>query len=131
MRNTCCVSADGEGPLLYLSGPMTGYPDWNRAAFAQAAAALRAVGYRVWSPGEHVVEGQTWAEAMRGDCHALCVCDGVAFLKGWIGSRGAQIEVRLAMELELPVRSWSQWLEHQGRLTDAPGCDASVFEKAL
>ena len=35
---------------LYVAGPMTGLPDHNYPAFAEAAARLRAVGYEVESP---------------------------------------------------------------------------------
>ena len=37
---------------VYLSGPMTGLPDFNRPAFHAAAAALRAQGYVVINPAE-------------------------------------------------------------------------------
>ena len=45
------TDADTED-AVYLSGPMTGLPDFNRPAFHAAAAALRAQGYVVINPAE-------------------------------------------------------------------------------
>ena len=40
----------------------------------------------------------------------LVKCDGVAYLDGWEGSRGAHIEIHLAQALEIPIKQWSRWL---------------------
>ena len=37
---------------VYLSGPMTGLPDYNRAAFNLRAEAFRAAGYSVKNPAD-------------------------------------------------------------------------------
>ena len=42
---------------IYLSGPMTGYPDFNRASFHAAAAKLRDEGHWVYNPAEYEYEG--------------------------------------------------------------------------
>ncbi|WP_149528154.1 DUF4406 domain-containing protein, partial [Escherichia coli] len=35
---------------IYIAGPMTGYPDYNRAAFNAKASALMAEGHIVLNP---------------------------------------------------------------------------------
>lgn len=90
---------------LYLSGPMTGLPEWNFPAFMAAAATLRAEGYEVRNPAEHF-EGRTdlpRAEYMREDIAAVMASDQVCVLPGWERSKGARLEVAIAEELGLPV----------------------------
>lgn len=94
---------------VYLSGPVSHMPDLNRAAFAEAQAALEAAGYEVINPLN--LSGATdWHVCMREDIKALMDCDAVAVLDGWERSRGAKIEVNLATRLDMPVRHWQQWV---------------------
>jgi len=99
---------------LYLSGPMTGYPDYNRAAFADAARRLRAAGYAVTNPGElPIVSGFTHPDyVVRGLLH-LQDCQGVAVLPGWETSIGAGMEVAWARRAHLPIRTVDAWLDPQ------------------
>ena len=46
-----------SGPI-YLSGPMTGLPEFNYPAFHEAARRWRAIGWDVINPAEHF-EGRT------------------------------------------------------------------------
>ena len=90
---------------VYLSGPMTGLPDFNRPAFHAAAAALRAQGHVVINPAEvDLGPDASWADYMR--VHLAEIARRVArvfVLPGWEGSRGAQLEVHVARALGLPV----------------------------
>lgn len=96
---------------LYLSGPMTGIPEWNFPAFNHVEAELAAVGYEVANPaGKGLVEGWTWARYLRYDLKVLLTCDAVATLDGWEHSRGARLETRVAEELEMAVWHWTDWL---------------------
>lgn len=96
---------------VYLSGPMAGYPDGNRAAFRDAASRLRAAGYAVWSPAEHGEPDLAWAAALHCDLTALLTeCDRVAVLDGWWASRGAMLEVQVAGAVGYPVRPVWEWL---------------------
>lgn len=93
-----------SGEIYYVSGPMTGYPEFNFPAFAAAAAGLRDLGLKVVSPHEIDSEhGKPWDVYLRNDIRALVDCTHVVTLPGWEGSRGAQLEVHIAQQLGMPV----------------------------
>ncbi len=83
---------------IYLSGPMTGLPDFNYPAFNAEAARLRALGYEVVNPAENP-EQATWADYMRQDIPQLLTCDTLALLPAWHNSRGAKLEHHIAAQL--------------------------------
>ena len=96
--------------ILYLSGPMTGRKDFNRPAFDRAAKKLREQGYAVINPAE-LPKGWTWRKYMARAKRDLAKADGIAFLPGYLDSRGAQLEARWATRMGLragSVRAW--WL---------------------
>jgi hypothetical protein len=98
---------------LYISGPMTGMPELNFPAFHAAAKELRERGYEVCNPAEKNEEANPdmqWIDYMRLDIKMLMDCDGVAYLPGWENSRGAKIEIELALSLGLPVRPYEKRL---------------------
>lgn len=100
----------------YLSGPMSGYPGHNFPAFVVAAAHLRGLGYDVLSAHEiphdqpDGVGSLPWERYMRTDLKALLDCDGVIVLPGWEQSRGAKLEITVAMGLGLPIKFYGQGL---------------------
>ena len=84
----------------YVSGPMTGLPDFNRAAFIAKQAELEAADMRVLNPALIVGESSwTWQQWMREALLLQLHCDVVHMLPGWRKSRGARIERRLALIL--------------------------------
>ncbi len=104
--------------VLYVAGPMSGYPDLNFPAFHAKAAELRAAGYVVINPAE--INGGAdelvacasmtpeelqahWQKCMRKDITELCKCDGIAMLDGWTRSKGATLEHHVAKSLGLLV----------------------------
>lgn len=93
----------------YLSGPMTGYEDFNQAAFAGARADLRAQGLTVLCPDESSRDGTFPQEEayrpqhMRRDVEMVLGVDEVVVLPGWEHSRGARLEVAIALEIGIPV----------------------------
>lgn len=94
---------------LYISGPMTGLPDWNYPAFHTAAAFWRARGVDCVSPAE-IFAGRIdldYATYIRRDIEVLLTCSGIALLPGWERSRGARIEREIAEVLGLDI------LEHR------------------
>lgn len=90
--------------VIYLSGPMTGYPQLNFPAFNLAAARLRVHGLTVMNPAELCPDGGTWAACMRADIRALCECDTIVMLPGWEKSNGAHLELQLAHRLEMDIQ---------------------------
>lgn len=96
---------------LYVAGPMTGLPEHNYPAFRAAATELRAAGHDVVDPSEAgQVDGWEWSDYMVRGLTSLIRCDGIALLDGWVASRGTQIEVRVALALELDIRVLADWL---------------------
>lgn len=100
---------------LYLSGPMTGLPDHNRAAFFAARFQLESAGYHVMSPTDAIcdVEEPGWADWMRVDLAMMLRCDAVATLAGIEKSRGGQVECNLAASLGMPVAPVEWWTTHR------------------
>lgn len=89
---------------VYLSGPMTGLPECNYPAFDAAAAQLRAAGFTVANPTENTAPPcGTWEGWMRLSVIQLAGCTHVARLPGWEKSKGARIEVDLALVLGMTV----------------------------
>ena len=89
---------------LYLSGPMTGLPDYNFPAFHTAAAALRAQGcYEVVNPAEINDASTAYEAALRADIRELTTCDWLVLLPGWKSSKGAHLELHLAHRLGLAI----------------------------
>jgi len=87
---------------LYVSGPMTGLPEFNYPAFDQAASELRRAGHEVCSPHEVEVQ-ETWEDYLRIDLRLLLGCEAVATLPGWESSRGASLECHVARCLGMTI----------------------------
>lgn len=92
-------------PILYLAGPMSGLPGHNHAEFNRIASLLRERGRCVQNPAE--CDGgstnKSWGFYMRRTLSMLLLSDEVVCLPGWRGSRGATIEVKLALDLGMIV----------------------------
>lgn len=105
--------------IVYVAGPMTGLPDYNRAAFDAAADLLHEAGHETRNPaglsraverdGQHIDEHpRTWY--LRHALRLLLDSDGVALLDGWEASAGARLEHAIATELGIPVHTLAGWL---------------------
>ncbi len=90
---------------LYLAGPMSGYAEHNYPEFNRAAALLRAEGYQVFNPAENADDGVRHPRSfyMRKDIPALMDCDAIAVLPNWQQSRGACLEMWIAIDLDMPI----------------------------
>lgn len=98
---------------LYLSGPMTGLPDYNYPYFNNVAEAIRdKYGDRVFNPAE-AFDGNTDLPRdayLRHDIEVLLHVDAVVLLPGWDKSKGALLEVAVAQELNLDLWLWDdEW----------------------
>lgn len=94
---------------LYLSGPMTGYDEFNYPAFHAFASMLRNRGHEVVSPPEQdEISGldpkvAKWEEFIRWDIRVLIDCEAIVLMDGWHKSRGARLEHHIADALGLKV----------------------------
>lgn len=89
---------------IYISGPMSGLPDFNFPAFHQKALELRAHGFDVVNPAEFGEQvGMEWHEYLRKDIRALMACDAIWMLPGWSRSKGARLEHHIAVELGMDI----------------------------
>lgn len=97
--------------VIYISGPMTGIPEYNFPAFAKAAKYLRDQGVKVVSPHEVEhddggVPGSLPHDAyIRGDLIAMLKeCNVIVLLPGFSDSRGAMIELQVAELMGFEVK---------------------------
>jgi hypothetical protein len=91
---------------VYLSGPMTGYTDYNYPAFQDAEDKLKQKGFTNICNPIHNFEGRIDMprhEYMRVDLSNVLRCDAVVVLPGWEDSIGARAEVLIAQEIDIPV----------------------------
>lgn len=95
---------------IYISGKITGDPIY-RDKFNGAEEQLRDAGYDVINPASLVPEDDvTWNDAMKVCIAAMMGADGIATLPDWFKSRGARLENKLALDLEIPTRPLYGWL---------------------
>ena len=100
---------------VFLSGPMSGLPDYNRDAFIEAERKCYEAGASfVFNPAVHWGHSDKPREwYMRRDLNWLTVSgsnDSPAFgvmvqLEGWAGSDGARIEHQVAQACGIPCAS--------------------------
>ena len=94
---------------LYIAGPMSGLPDFNYPAFHAAEAQLKALGHETLNPANNAPQ-DCWEGYMRAGIAQVIQADGIAYLPGSEGSRGARLELHIAAELSLDVRPLDEWL---------------------
>jgi hypothetical protein len=94
---------------LYISGPMSGYEDYNLPAFKDAEKVLRDAGYDVLNPADNPTQ-DCWEAYLRLDLAMVCRADGVAVLRDWQNSAGADAEVHVAHILKIPVHNVDHWV---------------------
>jgi hypothetical protein len=84
---------------VFISGPITGYEDNNRAKFYEAERTLRGLGFDVFNP-VWMDFTDSWAheEIMSVDLAALATCDAIYQLEGWEHSKGALKEFYFAID---------------------------------
>lgn len=99
-----CADDTLKGPI-YILGPMTGYPDFNFAAFFAAEEYLKSRGWSVINPArlDLVDDNREWFHCIMRDLWLLHQCKAVYRLKFWQRSPGANIENIVAKRLQLRI----------------------------
>jgi hypothetical protein len=96
---------------LYVSGPMTGIPEFNYPAFHDAKERLTLAGFTVLSPADLPIRDDwEWIDYIVADIEAVFVADGVATLPGFETSKGARIECAIAQHRQIPIGPVDEWL---------------------
>ena len=92
-------------PRLYIAGPMTGLPEFNYPAFNAAEKQLWKAGFtNIFNPASLPVNPDWgWVDYIRRDIPHLCRCNAIALLPGWEKSKGANLELRIAEELQMQM----------------------------
>lgn len=92
---------------IYLSGPMTGIPEYNYPAFKKYAEKYRALGFRVISPPEldNGDTGRPYEYYLRRDIGVL-LSEGIErmyLMPGWHKSKGATLEQHIASRIGIEL----------------------------
>lgn len=95
---------------LYVSGPMSGYENFNYDVFRLVGQRLQAAGFEVVNPAEYSNPEDTYVDLLKEDIRRILGVDGIATLENWWESVGARTEVQIGGLLKLPVRPWEEWL---------------------
>jgi hypothetical protein len=124
-----------EALRIYLAGPMTGLPDYNYPAFAEAEVRGTAMGLDIHSPHKNFNEVKTlpYATYIRADMAMLLNCNAIALLPGWERSRGAKFELHVAQLLGHAVfdaTDFSPMTVPEVRTVLAPDDDLSILQEA-
>ncbi len=85
---------------VYISGPISGMPDWNRPAFDRMKRHLLEAGLEPVSPLDGIPSTEKekpYVEYMTRALQLLDTCDAIVQLSGWDYSYGAQIEKLFAV----------------------------------
>lgn len=98
---------------LYISGPMTGIKDYNFPAFHEAAKKISEIGHCSLNPAEDLdgnpldpsypYTKEEIHELFRNDVAYLLMVHGVVVIEGWEKSKGANVEVSVALLMGLPI----------------------------
>ena len=86
---------------FYLSGPMTGYEDFNFSAFHEAAKRLRNQGFIIFNPAESFDGRQDleWTTYMESDYKAILDSSAIVVIDNWEDSLGSVLEVLFAVSI--------------------------------
>lgn len=111
-RSSRLAVDSGRGMKLYISGPMTGLPNFNYPAFHEAKARLIEAGYEVVSPADTTIRNDwEWVDYLLLDIDSVFAVDGIATLRSCEESVGSRIECRIAKRRGILVRPVDEWVE--------------------
>ncbi len=89
---------------IFISGPMTGYEDFNRKKFNAEAARLTRHGHIALNPAG-LPDGLSERDYIDICMTMLSCADGILMLSGWESSAGATTEYHYAYRAGMPVYS--------------------------
>ncbi len=87
---------------IYIAGPMTGLPNFNRDAFNKEALRLQSLGHVALNPAI-LPDGLEQHEYMAICIEMVKMADHLVLLPNWERSAGATAERALAIKLGKPV----------------------------
>lgn len=105
---------------VYIAGPISGIKNDNKEQFEEFQNKFIDLGFHVINPHDlhtdhntrlmnkklksgEITEKEHHGYFMRVDLSEMCKCDLVAVLPEWEKSKGANIEVRTANDINIPV----------------------------
>lgn len=90
---------------VFITGPMTGLPDYNRDSFDNAAKTIEALGHTPLNPyrQDFVDTKRTWGECVLASLLLLLEADAILALEGAENSTGSGIERVFAARMNLPA----------------------------
>lgn len=108
---------------VFISGPMSGYEDWNKSAFMEAEEKLNKAGFSVFNPAwMNFDSGWSNEGIMAIDLVALSHCNYIYQLEGWKYSKGASAEYTFALASGIKTinEAWLNWYieEKEKRVKD-------------
>lgn len=95
----------GRKRIVYLAGPMTGYPDKNYPKFNAVAKELREMGHTVYNPAERPFDNARNAFHDYSVFITQHACT-IVLLPGHKKSVGATAERALAVAVGLDIYNW-------------------------
>lgn len=95
----------------YISGPMTGLPQYNYPMFEYVSTKLRSLGMEISSPHENplppdidvISESELWDQMIALSIEQMNSCDAIILLPGWTRSRGAKLELEYMLDRDKEV----------------------------
>jgi len=120
-------------PTLYISGAITGMPELNKPKFAAATKQLRGMGYIVINPHE-ICEGlsaEQWQDCMKICIAKLMDAHIIILLDDWKHSRGAKIELDVAVKLGMTSSDYLDFIDLQERIKTDYGCCYDDFKDEI
>lgn len=112
---------------VFITGPMTGLPDYNRDSFDKAAKTIEALGHIPLNPyrQDFVDTKRTWGECMLASLLLLLEADAILALEGAENSTGSGIERVFAARMDLPAVTY-RTLANMPASADQPSTPAHI-----
>ena len=101
------------GMRVYISGKMHGVHNYNRGQFDRWTRQLKELGFDAVNPmeiGDSIAtpeeidsSPELVEKVLEADIAALRKCDAIFMLRGWETSEGARLELKVALDMNIPI----------------------------